>query len=135
MNLKQLMRNSEILSRKVKKLLPKNPTLFISITALGPTLQSSLDTPLDHHPRVQTSLCDVHLFASLKETLGGKWFEDDAGVEGFLRNRLVTKPRSFYDESIEKLSIRWAKCISSIGDYVKSNMYFPSFVTSNKKFI
>lgn len=76
--------------------------------------------PLDHPPySPDLSPCDFHLFGPLKEALGGKRFEDDAGVEGFVRNWLVTRPRSFYDEGIRKLPIRWTKCISKAGDYVE----------------
>lgn len=44
-------------------------------------------TPLEHPSySPDLSLCDYHLFRPLKEALGGQCFEDDAGVEEFVRN-------------------------------------------------
>ena len=63
--------------------------------------------------------CDFHICGPLKEVLGGKRFEDNASVEVFVHNWLMTQPRSFYDDGIKKLPISWTKCTSKTGDYVK----------------
>lgn len=77
-------------------------------------------TPLDHPPySPDLSPCDFHLFGPLKEALGGQRFEDDEGVEGFVRNWLQTQPSSFFDAGIKKLPIRWEKCVTKAGDYVE----------------
>ena len=62
---------------------------------------------------------DFHLFGPLKEELGGQRFEDDEEVEAFVLNWLTTRPRSFYEEGIKKLLIRWEKCVAQSGDYVE----------------
>lgn len=77
-------------------------------------------TQLDHPPySPDLSPCDFHLFGPLKEALGGQRFEDDEGVEGFVRNWLLTQPASFYDAAIKNLPSRWEKCISKAGNYVE----------------
>ena len=48
------------------------------------TERNEKDTTEPYSPDL--SPCDFHLFGPLKEPLGGKRFEDDAGVESFVRN-------------------------------------------------
>jgi len=52
------------------------------------------------------------LFGPLKEPLGGQKFDDNAAVEAFMRNWLMSQPLSFYDSGIKKLPICCEKCIS-----------------------
>lgn len=75
---------------------------------------------LEHPPySPDLSPCDFHLFGPLKEALGGQRFDDDAAVETFVRNWLDTRPPSFYEDGINKLPIRWEKCVTKLGDYVE----------------
>jgi len=47
------------------------------------------------------SLCDYYLFGSLKEAFRKQRFDDNAAVEAFVRNWLVSQPSSFYDSGIK----------------------------------
>lgn len=73
------------------------------------------------HPAYSPDLspCDFHLFGPLKETLGGQRFDSDQAVETFVLQWLRDRPKSFYDNGIKKLPIRWEKCIARAGDYVE----------------
>lgn len=62
---------------------------------------------------------DFYLFGSLKEALGGKRFEDDAGVEGFFAKLAPDTTSFFDDDGIKKLPFWWKKCIYKAGDYVE----------------
>ncbi|EFN74649.1 Histone-lysine N-methyltransferase SETMAR, partial [Camponotus floridanus] len=54
---------------------------------------------LEHPPySPDLSPCDYHMFGPLKEELGGHRFDDDEGVETFVRNWLQTRPDSFFDD-------------------------------------
>ena len=86
-------------------------------------------TLLDHPPySPDLPPCDFHLFGPLKEILDDKRFQDDAGVEGSVRNWLMTHPRSFYDKDIKKLPIRWASAFPKQEIMQKSNLYFTTFI-------
>ena len=65
------------------------------------------------------SPCDYHLFAPMKDALGGLRFDNDQDVEEFVRNWLVTQLQSFYEQGINKLPNRWEKCVEREGDYVE----------------
>lgn len=73
------------------------------------------------HPAYSPDLspCDYHLFGPLKEALGGQRFDSDRAVETFVLQWLRDRPKSFYDNGIKKLPIRWEKCIARAGDYVE----------------
>jgi len=58
-------------------------------------------------------------FGSLKEALRGQRFNDNAAVEAFVCNWLVSQLSSFYASGIKKLPICWEKCISKSEDYVE----------------
>jgi histone-lysine N-methyltransferase SETMAR len=77
---------------------------------------------LEHPPySPDLSPCDIHFFGPLKEALGGKRINDDAGVEAYVRSWLQTRPTSFYEDGISKLPIRWEKCVLKAGKYSPSN--------------
>jgi hypothetical protein len=73
------------------------------------------------HPQYSPDLspCDHHLFGPLKEALGRQRFNNDEQVKNFVRNWLQTCPPPFYDAGIEKLPIRWQKCIEKGGNNVE----------------
>ena len=52
------------------------------------------------------------MFGLLKEELGGHHFDDDDGVETFVRNLTQTRPNSFFDDGIKKLPIRREKYVN-----------------------
>jgi histone-lysine N-methyltransferase SETMAR len=77
---------------------------------------------LQHPPySPDISSCDFHAFGPFKEALGGQRFNDDAGVEAYVRSWLQTRPTSFYEDGISKLPIRWEKCVLKAGAYSPSN--------------
>jgi len=59
------------------------------------------------------------LFGPLKKALGNQRFEDDEGVEKYVRNWLLTQLVSFYNARIKNLPARWEKCIFKAGNYVE----------------
>jgi hypothetical protein len=64
---------------------------------------------------------NVYTVEPLKGALRGQRFNDDAGVEAYVRSWLQTRPTSFYDDGISKLPIRWEKCVLKAGEYSPSN--------------
>jgi len=77
-------------------------------------------TALEHPPySPDLSPFDFFLFGLLKEALGGERFNSNQQVEQFICNWLRTRPSSFYDTGMKKLSIRWEKCIQKAGNYVE----------------
>jgi len=71
-------------------------------------------------PTAQTCrLSNIHVFGPLKKALGEQQFENDKGVERFMRNWLLTQPVLFYDAAIKNLPSRWEKCISKAENYVE----------------
>jgi len=71
-----------------------------------------------HAPPIAQT-CDFHVFGPLKDPLGGRKFNDDAVVEAYARNWLLTRPTSFYDDGISKLPIRWEKCVSKAAECIE----------------
>ena len=75
---------------------------------------------LEHPPySPDLSPCDFHLFGPLKEALGGQRFSSNEGVEEFVRNWFLTRPKEFYAQGISKLPERWAKCVELSGEYIE----------------
>jgi len=75
---------------------------------------------LEHPPySPDLSPCDFFLFGPLKEELGGRRFATNEEVEAFVRDWLLTRPRSFYSDGMKKLPIRWEKCVAKSGEYVE----------------
>jgi histone-lysine N-methyltransferase SETMAR len=72
------------------------------------------------HPAYSPDLApsDFHLFPKLKEFLGGKRVETDAGVKETVTAWLNGLVAEFYDEGIKLLS-RLDKCLNLYGDYVE----------------
>lgn len=77
---------------------------------------------LDHPPySPDLSPCDFFLFAPMKQSLGGERFENNEDVEEYVRNWLSTRPQTFFEEGMFKLSNRWQKCVEHEGGYVEKN--------------
>lgn len=77
-------------------------------------------TTIEHAPySPDLSPCDYHLFGPLKEALGGQQFQNNEEVKQFVCNWLRTRPTSFYNKGIQKLPIRWQKCVNVNGNYVE----------------
>jgi len=57
------------------------------------------------------------LLDDVKEALEGEQFDDDATSQ-FVRNWLMNRSTTFFEEGIKKLPIRWRKCISVKRNYV-----------------
>ena len=77
------------------------------------------------HPAYSPDLApsDFHLFAPLKEFLGGKKFQTDDAVEDAVRSWMDDQPKKFFESGIKALPKRWRKCVELHGDYVeKSNL-------------
>ena len=70
------------------------------------------------------SPCDYHMFGPLKEALGVQRFGNDEQVKNFVLKWLQTRPPPFYNAGIEKLPIRWQKCVVKGGNYVEKGEFF-----------
>ena len=91
-------------------------TVALTREKLGKIHWKTLEYPpysLDLSPR------DSHMFGPLIEEQGGHHFDDDDGAETFVRNRLQTRPDSFFDIGFKKLTIRWEKCANKKEDYME----------------
>lgn len=77
---------------------------------------------LDHPPySPDLSPCDYFLFAPLKESLGGERFANNEDVENRVRNWLMTRPHTFFQQGMFKHPNRWQKCVELQGDYIEKN--------------
>jgi hypothetical protein len=65
------------------------------------------------------SPCDYFLFAPLKESLGGDGFANNEEVKNCVRNWLMTRPQTFFQQKMFKLLNRWRKCVELQGDYIE----------------
>jgi len=73
------------------------------------------------HPPYSPDLVpsDYHLFLHMKCFLAGKQFHSDAEVETIVNNWLQQQAVDFFDTSIQKLVMRYNKCLDSAGDYME----------------
>jgi len=60
---------------------------------------------------------DYHLFRSLQHTLSGQRFANINDIKNYIDNFIVSKPKSFFEQGIRKLSDLWAKVIENQGKY------------------
>jgi hypothetical protein len=73
------------------------------------------------HPPHSSDLAsnDYHLFTYLTNWLGSQYFNNNEELlEGF-KTWLSPQAADFFDTGIQKLILRYDKCLSSSGDYVK----------------
>lgn len=73
------------------------------------------------HPPYSPDLApsDFHLFPQLKKWLGGKHFQTDAELKDNVTFYLNSLAADFYSQGIEKLVIRYDKCLNLQGDFVE----------------
>lgn len=81
---------------------------------------SALGWEILSHPPYSPDLApsDYHLFHSMESALAGKHFTNEEDVEVWLRDFFASKPRSFYEEGIRLLPIKWGKVIDNDGNYI-----------------
>ncbi|GBN30199.1 hypothetical protein AVEN_263067-1 [Araneus ventricosus] len=68
-----------------------------------------------YSPNLATS--DFHLFRHLKHHLGGNHYNDD--VKTAATSWLLKQAASFYEEDIQNLVVRHAKCLNKLGSFVE----------------
>jgi histone-lysine N-methyltransferase SETMAR len=73
------------------------------------------------HPAYSPDLApsDYHLFPALKQYLSSQRFESDDDVTTAVKQWLCRQGTDFYHEGIEKLVVRYDKCLNLFGDYVE----------------
>lgn len=73
------------------------------------------------HPPYSPDLApsDYHLFPNLKKHLGGSKFSTKDEVIVAVNDYFADLPESFFFEGINKLQVRWKKCVELDGDYVE----------------
>jgi len=80
------------------------------------------------HPPYSSHLAtsDFHIFAPLKEAMGGKFFRSDEEVQQAVHEWLHSQPKDFFfSRGIHALPKRWNTCTERNGDYVeKCHVYF-----------
>lgn len=75
---------------------------------------------LDHPPySPDLAPSDYHLFLHLKKHLAGKHHDDDDGVKMAVLQWLTDQAAEFYDDGIQKLVVRYDKCLNIGGNYVE----------------
>jgi len=69
------------------------------------------------HPPYSSDLApsDFHLFLHLKKFLGGKRFDDNDDLKDAVQKWLTSHAATFYEESIQKLVLRYDKCLNDGG--------------------
>jgi hypothetical protein len=70
-----------------------------------------------HHGN--TSPSDCHLFPAPKQNFGGHNFKDDGEVKTVVTRWLITQYTDWYRQGIEKLALRYDKCLSCGVDCVE----------------
>lgn len=123
----ELLQSTKIAYRSKRRGMPIRDVIILHDNARPHTAVLTRDKleemrweTLEHPPySPDLSPCDYFLFAPLKESLGGKRFENNEEVEEYVRNWLTTRPQTFYEEGIFKLPNRWQKCVELGGDYVE----------------
>ena len=51
--------------------------------------------------------------------LGGKRFDDEDDLEDAVQKWLTSQAAAFYEEGIQKLVLRYDKCLTNGGEYVE----------------
>src|SRR5258705_10551213 len=62
---------------------------------------------------------DHHLFLHLKKHLGGQRHDDDDEVKTSVVQWLSNQAADFYEDGIQKLVVRYDKCLNTGGNYVE----------------
>ncbi len=62
---------------------------------------------------------NYHLFPQLKKHLGGQKFNSDDEIQAEMQTFLSSQDPQFYATGIEKLVVRYEKCLNNLGDYVE----------------
>ncbi|WKY11423.1 hypothetical protein Q1695_003188 [Nippostrongylus brasiliensis] len=85
------------------------------------TLQKlqELDVELLIHPPYSPDLAptDYHIFQSLDLFLRDKQFNSQEDVENAFRDFIASRPPGFYMSGMNKLPLRWQKCVHHLGAY------------------
>jgi hypothetical protein len=63
---------------------------------------------------LRTTTCLVH-----SKTLRGRHFANDQELKEVVHAWLVTQPKTFFSDRIQKLVSRWTKCVTKEGEYVE----------------
>jgi histone-lysine N-methyltransferase SETMAR len=82
-----------------------------------------LNSEVLEHPPYSPDLTrsDYHLFGPLRDALRGRHFANDKELKEVVHAWLVTQPKTFFSEGIQKLVSRWTKCVAKEGDYVEND--------------
>jgi histone-lysine N-methyltransferase SETMAR len=73
------------------------------------------------HPPYSPDLApsDYHLFLHLKKFLGGRQFDDEDDLKDAVQTWLTSQAAAFYEEGIQKLVLRYDKCLNNGAEYVE----------------
>lgn len=73
------------------------------------------------HPPYSPDLApsDYHLFLYLKKHLGGQRHDDDDDVKTAVQQWLSNQAADFYEDGLQKLVLRYDKCLNIGGNYVE----------------
>ena len=73
---------------------------------------------IDHSPYSwDLSPTDYHLFRNLDNFLQGKIFNSQQAVENTFHAFIGSRSRGFHAKGINKLPLKWQKCIDTLGTY------------------
>ncbi len=73
------------------------------------------------HPPYSSDLAPSNfaLFPALKRILGGQHFQNDEEVKNFTTQYFSNLDGTFYHTAMQKLILRYDKCLNRLGDYVE----------------
>lgn len=122
---KQLDDMMEKLKEKLPRLVNRSTPILMHDNARPHTAQMTvtklqeLELELLHHPPYSPDMAptDYHLFRNLENFLIGKQFNSDDAVKLAFQEFIDSRPPGFYATGINKLPLKWQKCIDSMGAY------------------
>ena len=92
-------------------------TLLLRLKTSSPHLGGNKWTTPPYSPDLVPS--DFHLFLHLKKFLGGKQFDDGDDPKDAAQKWLTSQAAAFYEKGIQKLVLRYDKCLNNDGEYVE----------------
>ena len=71
------------------------------------------------HPAYSPDLApsDYWLFARVKDWLSGKNFSSNSALASSVNQWVKVTPKDFFTSGLQRLPVRWQKCIDARGDY------------------
>ena len=114
---KLAVKQPRLVNRDRPILLQDNARPHVAHTTLSKLQALDLETLC--HPPYSPDLAptDYHLFQALDHFMQGKLFNSQDDVQNAFLDFIASRSPGFYAEGINKLPLRWQKCVDSLGAY------------------